>query len=122
MKIRIKGPSIRLRLSKSEVHQLVHEGRLEEATPFAGKNFVYALQKTDDGDALSANFEGDIITMYVPQQLIQGWDTNTLVTIDAHMPLPKGDSLYLLLEKDFQCLDKTEEDQSDNYINPNKTC
>jgi len=27
-----------------------------------------------------------------------------------------------LVEKDFQCLDHTLEDQSDMYHNPNKTC
>ena len=122
MKIRIKGASIRLRLSRSEVFQLVHEGRLEETTPFAFKDFCYVLQKTYTGDTLSANYEGNVMTMYVPQQLIQDWDTNMLVTIDANMSLPAGGSLYLLLEKDFQCLDKTDEDQSDNFINPNKTC
>ena len=30
----------------------------------------------------------------------------------------KGDPLYLLVEKDFTCLDQVEEDQSDNYPNP----
>jgi hypothetical protein len=38
------------------------------------------------------------------------------------MPLGNGQSLKLLLEKDFVCLDHTDEDQSDNYPNPNKTC
>lgn len=122
MKIRIKGPSLRLRLSRSEVYTLVHEGRLEEITHFAFKDFRYAVEQTDTGDALSANFEGNIMTMYVPRQLIRDWDTNALVTIDEHVQLPGGHSLYLLLEKDFQCLDKTDEDQSDNYINPNKNC
>jgi hypothetical protein len=28
------------------------------------------------------------------------------------------DKLYLLVEKDFTCLDKVDEDQSDNYPNP----
>jgi hypothetical protein len=26
------------------------------------------------------------------------------------------------VEKDFVCLDHTDEDQSDNYPNPNRTC
>jgi len=30
--------------------------------------------------------------------------------------------LYLLVEKDFQCLDNVAEDQSDNYPNPLMTC
>jgi hypothetical protein len=30
--------------------------------------------------------------------------------------------LFLLIEKDFVCLDNTFEDQSDNYPNPNAVC
>jgi hypothetical protein len=30
--------------------------------------------------------------------------------------------LFLLVEKDFVCLDNTVEDQSDNYPNPNAVC
>jgi hypothetical protein len=36
------------------------------------------------------------------------------------MPFFEDNSLYLLVEKDFVCLDETSEDQSDNYENPNK--
>jgi hypothetical protein len=122
MKIRIKGASLRLRLSKSEVAKLVHEGVVEEVTPFADKVFRYAVEKKDSGEALSATFAQDSVTMSVPGHLIHNWDTNTVVTLDAHMPLPTGESLYLLLEKDFQCIDKTDEDQSDNYTNPNQIC
>jgi len=122
MKIRIKGASLRLRLSKSEVAKLVHEGMVEDITPFADKVFRYAVERKDSGDALSATFAQDTMTMSVPAQLVRDWDTNRLVTIDAHMPLPTGESLYLLLEKDFQCIDKTDEDQSDNYTNPNQIC
>ena len=34
------------------------------------------------------------------------------------MDLGDGNELYLLLEKDFQCLDNSIEDQTDNYENP----
>ena len=30
--------------------------------------------------------------------------------------------MKILVEKDFQCLDKTTEDQSDFFVNPNTTC
>jgi hypothetical protein len=36
--------------------------------------------------------------------------------------LEDGTLLTLLIEKDFACLDHVDEDQSDNYPNPNKTC
>ncbi len=122
MKIRIKGASVRFRLSRSEVAQLVHEGLIEELTPFGNATFSYALQRQENGSALSATFENGKITMMVPQSLIAGWDTNNLVTIDNYMPTGNGTDLYLLLEKDFQCIDATTEDQSDNYINPNQAC
>jgi hypothetical protein len=121
MKIRIKGASVRIRLSKSEVALLVHQGRVEEFTPFGAGVFGYALQKVSSGSTLSATFEHDTITMFVPQSLIQDWDTNSIITIEGNMPVGE-DSLYLLLEKDFQCIDQTTEDQSDNYINPNQIC
>lgn len=60
--------------------------------------------------------------MYVPQALVNGWPQNNTVGFNAKKPLPNNGSLYLLLEKDFICLDDTTEDQSDNYNNPNKTC
>ena len=122
MKIRIRGASVRLRLSRPEVARIVGEGRIEEATPFAAGTFTYALQKTAEGDALTADFRSGTITMYVPQLLIKDWDTNAVVGMDAHMALPGGGTLHLLLEKDFQCIDQSAEDQSDNYENPNQHC
>jgi len=122
MKIRIKGASVRLRLSKSEVARLVHEGLVEEETPFGSSIFRYAVQKAVSGDQLSAAFEGANMIMYVPQSLIHDWDTNSLISIEANMSVGDRGSLYLLLEKDFQCIDQTTEDQSDNYINPNQIC
>ena len=42
--------------------------------------------------------------------------------MNSNMPVSETVSLYLLIEKDFACLDHSSEDQSDNYENPNKTC
>ena len=122
MKIRIKGNSIRIRLTKPEVGQLADTGRLEEQTLFANNRLVYSLQSTDIGNELSAAYHADTITMFVPKELIQGWPQNDVVGFSANMAINENDNLYLLLEKDFVCLDETSEDQSNNYENPNKTC
>jgi hypothetical protein len=122
MKIRIKGASLRLRLSKSEVATIVHQGLLTEETPFGASTFRYSLARVEDGNQLSAGFEDGNITMYVPESLIKDWDTNSLISIEGNMPVGADKNLYLLLEKDFQCIDQTTEDQSDNYINPNQSC
>ncbi len=122
MKIRIKGNSVRMRLNKSEVARLTTTGYVEEHTAFGEAKFTYALRSVMDGDALTASFEKNQITMFVPQTLIRDWSTNDVVGFSATMPLNEHESLALLLEKDFQCLDKIEEDHYDKYENPNKHC
>ena len=59
--------------------------------------------------------------MLVPEGLVAGWDSDDRVGFDAKIPLDGGASLFVLIEKDFQCLDNTTEDQSQNYPNP-KSC
>lgn len=122
MKIRIKGPSVRIRLTKTEVHTLVHKGYLEDYTPFPVNAFVYALQRTPTGDALTATFEHNKMTLFIPQPMIANWDTDAVITHENDMALNETENLHLMLEKDFVCLDNTDEDQSDNYANPNEIC
>lgn len=45
-----------------------------------------------------------------------------MVGFNNKMPLDNGEHLFLLVEKDFVCLDNTFEDQSDNFPNPNAVC
>ena len=121
MKIRIKANAIRIRLTRSEVEKLANTGHLEEQTIFANNKFVYALQIIDNGNELSATLDANKITMFVSKALIKDWPENNIVGFNARMPITENESLYLLLEKDFVCLDETTEDQSDNYENPNKS-
>lgn len=122
MKIRIQGNSVRLRLTKTEVDNLCSAGYLEEQTYFGNNTFVYALQSTDNANELSADFEDSKITLYIPASFIKDWAINDIVGMDAQSQVADNQLLYLLVEKDFQCLDETTEDQSDNYENPNKAC
>ncbi|MBK8495278.1 MAG: hypothetical protein IPL50_09765 [Chitinophagaceae bacterium] len=122
MKLRIKGNSLRMRLTKTEVSKLASAGYLEEQTVFAGNKFIYALQVAEDATELSAALDANTITMFVPRSFVQDWPVNNVVGCDAHMHISETETLYLLLEKDFVCLDETHEDQADNFENPNKTC
>lgn len=117
MKIRIKGNSIRIRLNRPEVEAFSESEYIEEKTEFGTGTFIYALQQGGE-QTLTATFDGAKMTMFVPEVLIKEWSKETQVGFDAHMDLGNGKSLYLLLEKDFKCLDETTEDQSDNFDNP----
>ena len=122
MKSRIRGNTVRYRLSKPEVAALAEEGKLEERTEFINGTLRYAIQKTED-NVLSAGFTQHTITLYVPQITLQQWAQTEQIGIEHHMPLPNGNTLYLLLEKDFKCIDAgISEDQSDYFENPHLTC
>jgi hypothetical protein len=121
MKLRIKGNSIRLRLSKPEVEKLPVARYLEERTPFGNNTFRYALQVKDAGDELSADFDGGQITVFIPEAFIKDWAVNDVTGFNLVEQVSDAESLYIQVEKDFKCLDETTEDQADNYENPAKT-
>lgn len=118
MKIRIKGNSIRFRLTKSEVELFSTQGYIEEATIFPNKIFSYALKAKEGLNAIEADFSNDTITLYLPKKLQKEWATNNQVGYNNTVDWNDDTVLSLLVEKDFTCLDNTIEDQSDNYPNP----
>jgi hypothetical protein len=120
MKLRIKGNSIRIRLAKSDIQRFEREGYIESNTPFVSSVFTFALQSRPDehGHELSADFKNCIMTMYMPDKMAKEWIHTERVGFDTSMDVDNGEKLYLLLEKDFKCLDETVEDQTDNYENP----
>ncbi|MCC8409168.1 hypothetical protein LJ707_09510 [Mucilaginibacter sp. UR6-1] len=112
MKIRIKGNSIRYRLTRSEVERFGHDGYLEEITDFGAAQLIYAL-RTTAADELWADFKQNKITLFMPLHMRNEWLATDKVGFENRTA-----NFYLLVEKDFQCLDNVEEDQSDNYPNP----
>lgn len=122
MKIRIKGNSVRFRLVKKDVETISTNGYVEEATNFGATVFKYALKKDNVSKELSASYTDNTITVNIPASFLEGWATNDIITFKGNMPIGNGEMLSILVEKDFVCLDHTDEDQSDNYANPNKTC
>ena len=122
MKIRIKGNTVRVRLSKSEVELFAKEGYVEERTEFENSTLIYAVRSKHDG-TMSADFAGGNLTLFVPADLLKQWSSTDLVSIVHNMPLNNGKYLYILLEKDFKCIDAAvTEDQSDYFENPLKAC
>jgi hypothetical protein len=122
MKIRIKGNTVRYRLTKSDIAILVDTGKLEDKTEFIGSSLVYAIQ-TSFYESLSADFIANTITLYLPSDLLVKWAETNQVSLENNMPLANGSHLYLLLEKDFKCIDgDVSEDQSDFFENPNLNC
>ena len=70
------------------------------------------LQVVDDY-ALSATFNNNTITVYIPQSMVNELAKTDKVGFENERHMP-----HLLVEKDFTCLDEVDEDQDDNYPNP----
>ena len=118
MKLRIKGNSLRYRLTRPEVEQFAKTGSVEDRVNFSGLALTYALCSTDAGE-LSATFKDNRITIYLPASLVEEWIGTDKVGFEHRMQLNgTEENLYLLVEKDYTCLDNVEEDQSDNYPHP----
>jgi hypothetical protein len=117
MKLRIKGNSIRLRLTKSEVETFGADGHIEEMVNFGDKEhpgFVYALESGSTQN-LSASFEEGRLSVQVPETIATQWVNSEEVGFNGN----DGD-LQILVEKDFVCLTPREgEDEGDNYPHPN---
>jgi len=118
MKIRIKGNSVRFRLSKSELDKIGETGYVNSTTSFPTNTLTYAVIVRHDLTQMDVEFKDHAIQLFVPQHLADEWVGTQRVGFDAEIQLKNGETLSLLLEKDFQCLDERGEDESDLYPNP----
>jgi hypothetical protein len=112
MKIRIKGNSLRYRLTKTDVEQFTLNGYIEETINFGSQTLTYALERSKNS-GLMAIFDHNKITLLMPIPMATEWNSTERVGFEG---IDK--ELFLLVEKDFKCLDNVAEDQSDNYPNP----
>jgi len=121
MKIRIKGNSIRLRLTQTEVEHINNGQKVQESVPF-GKNlpvFQYALSVNPNADKISTEYVEHTIKISLPQTQAKQWTSTDQVGMEENINWEDGTSLHILIEKDFQCLHKRpNEDESDNFLNP----
>lgn len=117
MKIRIKGNTVRLRLTKTEVEDFGTKGIVEEHTQFGpDSKLIYSLRKTD-GKELQVSFKQNKIEVQVPQNLATVWVNTEMVGLDNHGV--NESVLQILIEKDFACLkERVGEDESDMFPHP----
>lgn len=122
MKLRIKGNSLRLRITRPELDELINEGRIEESISFAAgdrSRLTYSLEHTATASAPTVRYDPPSLEVRIPTAQAQKWALGEDVGISAAIDLgPKG-SLDLLLEKDFACLHGSEEENKDAFPNPN---
>ena len=114
MKIRIKGSSIRLRLTKVEVNQLIEQGKVSDECRIIDRILIYKI-RTEKNHITNATFIDNTIEVIVDQALVLNWKKDEEVSISE----TTIEGLNLLIEKDFKCLiQRPDEDNDDMYKNP----
>lgn len=107
MKLRIKGDSIRLRLSPEEIDRLRKSGQIEETVHFGPESeFVYMLQLTENIVDLAAYFDGKSLTVQMPVAWIDLWAETDRIGFESTQPVNDSKNLAVLVEKDFHYLKK----------------
>jgi hypothetical protein len=122
MKLRIKENTLRVRVSRSEVARLLAGDRLEETihfTPEPIARFTYALQQERSLSRPTVQYAENRVAILIPAEEANAWGTTDQVGIAESVSLGNLGSLGLLIEKDFACLDRSEEDNGDTFPNPN---
>lgn len=122
MKIRIQGNSIRYRLRQPEVEHFKKYGSVIETIQL-GKESTEQLQfvlQRCPGKDITIQFAHTIITIHVPQSIADRWTDSDLVGFDAIIEISNDEGLGILVEKDFKCLDGSDEEEFGTYPNPAK--
>jgi hypothetical protein len=121
MKLRIKGNSLRLRVSRSELAQFQAGGRIEETIHFTAApeaTLTYALESALRSSPVSVRYGSREITVILSQDRARIWGAEDEVGVYTTLDMGPAGSLEVVVEKDFTCLDRSDEDNSDAFANP----
>jgi hypothetical protein len=121
MKLRLQFNSIRLRLKRSEVEQFARTGRVEEKIISGSgddERFHYVLEATDAVSSPQGTVTRSGIVVRVPIADVVTWASTDQIGIEGEQSVNNQASLRILIEKDFACLDGTEEQNADTFANP----
>jgi hypothetical protein len=126
MKLRIKGNSLRLRVSPSEMERLLSAGRIEESIHFApdpDARLTYALEKAESKNEITVRYRPQEVSVVLSGESVRKWADTEQVGIYGAVDAGCG-QLEIAIEKDFACLDQSHPGNEDTFANPNsaKAC
>jgi hypothetical protein len=124
MKLRIKGNSLRLRVTPSEVKQLLRDGIIREhvqLTVDLTDRLTYAIISSLSGATTTVAYQSGNITVSVPEIQLKNWAGSDDIGVYADVTLGDDQMLSVTIEKDFACLDRSDAENEDTFPNPNLT-
>ncbi len=120
MKLRIRGDSIRLRLTRTNVATLVEKGTVGERmriSPDAA--FEYRLTADRHLGGARVSLASDVLEVRLPRDQVDRWAASNEVGMETLQANGSEGGLLVLVEKDFPCLTaRPHEDDSDAFDRP----
>ena len=116
MKLRCTENSIRIRIRKSEIEQLIKTKRVEEVVRFGNQvALTFALTIDASTQSVAASLVQNNLQISLPETIAQQWINSNQVGIEVNNKISEENNLHILIEKDFPCLDRENEDKSDTF-------
>ncbi|MGD0647594.1 MAG: hypothetical protein ABR971_06350 [Acidobacteriaceae bacterium] len=122
MKLRIKGNSLRLRVTPSDVEQLLRDGAVREHVQFTANpndRLTYEVIRSSSGPTATVAYCLGNITVNVPEVQLKEWAGSNDVGIYTDVAVGDDQVLSVAIEKDFACLDLSDAENEDTFPNPN---
>jgi hypothetical protein len=122
MKLRIKGNSLRLRVTPSDVEQLLRDGAIREHVQFTTNpkdRLTYEVISSLSEPTATVAYRSENITVSVPEVQLKKWAGSDDVGLYADIALGDDQVLSVAIEKDFACLDLSDAENEDTFPNPN---
>ena len=111
MKLRIKGNSLRLRLTQSEVARVRDGEAIEESTVLGiEQTLCYRIVAGPGPEEVRTSFVSGVVTITVAGSRLRHWATSDEVGIES-----VSGPLRITIEKDFRCLTRPEEDSDPEF-------
>lgn len=114
MKLRFEKNTLRYRVRKSDLEQLNQHGFVKDTVAFPSGNLQYELRMADIPEA-TADIYQNFILVQLPFAVANTWINTEEVGIYQSMNIA-DQVLNIIIEKDFPCKDRTDEDKNDTFI------
>ena len=108
-----------MRLSQTDVRNFAERGFVEETLQIdraTGQKLTYKLQRDERAEQLTASFENNCLSIYMPTAMAIAWARSDQVGVEAP---GMSDGPSILVEKDFACLKpRAGDEDTDSFPNP----
>ncbi|MEM8984582.1 MAG: hypothetical protein AAGC71_16330 [Pseudomonadota bacterium] len=116
MKIRLRGNSLRLRLTRSEVDAIGRGETVREVTIFPNERALTTLLTPCGGNSVATEFRGDELRVSAPTDALRTWADGDEVGLDC---IVEPADFTVTVEKDFSCLTpRAGGDDDDTFPHP----